>query len=108
MSYDFENISYSEMIDNARQSLDFGTKEEIEAIELEEYFSFSDDSDDEFDYPKDEDGFYILPDVDLDDFYQGNLSNEDLLDLDDYGQPDHSNYGSDDDFDDDDDYEDVF
>ena len=91
MSYDFENISYAEMIDNARQSLDFGTKEEIEAIELEQYFSFSDDSDDEFDYPKDEHGVYILPDVDLDE----------------YGQPDHFNYGSDDDFDDDD-YEDVF
>jgi hypothetical protein len=78
MSYEFERISYAEMISNARESLDFGTKEEIEELELEEYFSFSDDNLD-YDFENDEHEFDTNT-IESTEFFDGESFNFDLYD----------------------------
>lgn len=92
MSYEFEPISYGDMIKNARESLDWGTKELLE--DSEDCF---DDDDDDLDYGFEmgEDGFYVIPDNDevfefmfdghgnyMDDDYFSKRDSSDVLDFD--------------------------
>lgn len=80
MSYEFEHITYAEMISDARESLDFGTKQEIEELELEEYFLFSDDNylayDDNYISPDYEDS----SDEDEDDFDTNTIESREFFD----------------------------
>ncbi|MDD2896714.1 MAG: hypothetical protein PHG81_11925 [Aliarcobacter sp.] len=89
MSYEFEPISYGDMIKNARESLDWGTKELLE--DSEDFF----DDDLDYGFEKDEDGFYIIPDnPDYEMPYQNNLSYEDTTEFENYFDRDSSEESS--------------